>query len=277
MNRSKQILAERIYALPAEQQALAVACLQQMVAERQVKTMSAVTVDKLLKHVDFSPDRWQLEVLRSQSDRILLNCSRQTGKSTVSAALAVHAASSPHSLILLLSPSLRQSQELFKKTLKFHHEADLLSSRNESSLRLELANGSRIISLPGTESTVRGFSNVTLLVIDEAARVDDALYYSLRPMLAVSRGRLVALSTPFGSRGWWYDAWRSSEPWERYEIQAEQCPRISKDFLREERNAMGEHWYGQEYECRFIDSQLQAFTTEDIENAFSEEVHAWEI
>jgi hypothetical protein len=69
-----------------------------------------------------------------------------------------------------------------------------------------------VISLPGSESTTRG--------IDEAARVDDQLYISLRPMLAVSGGRLVALSTPYGTRGWWHAAWTSGEDWERYQIPA---------------------------------------------------------
>ncbi|MCG8456864.1 MAG: hypothetical protein MI919_11335, partial [Holophagales bacterium] len=64
-------------------------------------------------------------------------------------------------------------------------------------------------------------------------------------MLAVSSGRLLALSTPFGTRGWWYEAWRSDEPWERYEIPAAECPRISPEFLEEERRTMGEWWFRQ--------------------------------
>jgi hypothetical protein len=44
-----------------------------------------------------------------------------------------------------------------------------------------------------------------MLVIDEASRVDDTLYLAVRPLLAVSGGRLVALSTPFGKRGWFHD------------------------------------------------------------------------
>jgi hypothetical protein len=79
--------------------------------------------------------------------------------------------------------------------------------KDESALRLELRNGSRIVSLPGDETTVRGYSGVRLLVVDEAARVPDDLYFSIRPMLAVSGGRLVCLSTPFGKRGFFYEAW----------------------------------------------------------------------
>src|SRR4029434_3443645 len=97
----------------------------------------------------------------------------------------------------------------------------------ESALRLELANGSRIISLPGDEGTIRGFSGVAMLIIDEAALVADSLYYSVRPMLAVSRGRLVALSTPFGKRGWFHDEWHGAGAWQRLKVTAQDCPRIS--------------------------------------------------
>jgi hypothetical protein len=195
----------------------------------------------------------------------------------VAGVLAVHAALyEPGSLVLLLSPTLRQSQELFKKCLSLYRAADKpIPPESETALTLSLENGSRIVSLPGKEGTVRGYSGVRLLAIDEAARVPDDLYASVRPMLAVSGGRLVALSTPFGTRGWWYEAWRSEEPWERYRITAEACPRISPEFLAEERRNVGEWWFEQEYFCEFLDAQSQAFRHEDIEEMFSEEVEGW--
>ena len=116
---------------------------------------------------------------------------------------------------------------------------------------------------------------MTLLSIDEASRVPDELYMACRPMLAVSGGRLLAMSTPFGTRGWWYEAWRADEDWERYEVPAEQCPRISAEFLAEERRTVGEWWYRQEYGCEFLDAQSAAFTREDVDRAFADEVEAW--
>src|SRR5208282_1075770 len=100
-----------------------------------------------------------------------------------------------------------------------------------------LANGSRIVSLPGDEKNIRGFSGVALLVIDEAARVLDSLYCSVRPMLAVSRGRMVALSTPYGKRGWFHDEWHGAGEWQRVRITAPECPRITAEFLAEEKRA----------------------------------------
>src|ERR671921_708148 len=174
------------------------------------------------------PDPWQRDLLESSSDRVLLNCCRQSGKSTMTAIVALHRALyHPGSLILCLAPALRQSQELFGKVLGFYRDLGRpVAAQGERKLSLELENGSRIVTLPGTEKTIRGFSGAALLLVDEAARVANDLYASIRPMLAVSGGRLLAMSSPFGTRGWFYEAWVSAEPWERYEVPATEVPRI---------------------------------------------------
>lgn len=161
----------------------------------------------------------------------------------------------PPALILLLSPTLRQSGELFRDKVKPIYNAlgRPVKVTQDSALSMELANGSRIISLPGDEQNIRGYSGVRLLVIDEAARVEDDLYRSVRPMLAVSGGRLICMTTPFGKNGWFYHEWQGGGDWERVRIPASQCPRIPKEFLAEELRSMGEQWYAQEYGCEFID------------------------
>jgi Terminase large subunit, T4likevirus-type, N-terminal len=207
---------------------------------------------------------------------MVLNASRQSGKSTIVALLNLHTAMYvPNSLCLMLSPTLRQSGELFRKAKDLIGHVETCRLPEESTLSLRLANGSRIVSLPGREGSVRGYSDVRLLSIDEASRVPDELYMACRPMLAVSGGRLVAMSTPFGTRGWWYVAWRSNEGWERYEVPAEECPRISAEFLAEERRTIGEWWYRQEYGCEFLDAQSAAFTREDVNRAFRQQVETW--
>jgi hypothetical protein len=236
--------------------------------------MAALDPVILARQVDLEPDPWQADVLRSAAPGQLLNASRQSGKSTTVALLNVHTALyQPGSLCLMLSPSLRQSGELFKKAVGIYRDLGRpVPADSETALTLTLENGSRLISLPGQDATVRGYSGVRLLSIDEAARVPDALYMAVRPMLAVSGGRLVALSTPFGTRGWWYDAWRSGDAWERYEVPADQCPRIPPEFLEEERRSMGHWWFDQEYRCIFQDAQDAVFRQADIDAAFTDEV-----
>ena len=244
--------------------------------DRNNAVLQALAEDpvRILTHAGLEPDDWQAGVLRSDAQRMLLLASRQAGKSSVAAALALQTALlCPRSPVLLLSPSLRQSGELYRKVVDlFGALGRPMGVSAESALRLELANGSRVVSLPGDEKNIRGFSGVALLIIDEAARIEDALYCSVRPMLAVSQGRLVALSTPFGKRGWFHDEWHGAGDWQRVKITAEQCPRISPQFLSEERRALGERWYRQEYLCGFEDTVDAVFAWADIQAALSDEV-----
>src|SRR5215467_13451550 len=91
------------------------AALEALLAQPTVQVPDAIG---LLRLAGLEPDLWQCEVLTSQASRLALLCARQTGKSSVCAALALATAlHEPHSLTLLLSPSLRQSQELFQKVL----------------------------------------------------------------------------------------------------------------------------------------------------------------
>ncbi len=215
-------------------------------------------------------DPWQREVLTARSRQLIMVCSRQAGKSTIAALLALHTVLfQPGALVLLLSPSLRQSRELFLKALDAYGASGRsVPADVETRLSLTLTNGSRLVSLPGKESTIRGFSGASLLVIDEAARVPDELYYAVRPMLAVSGGRIMLLSTPFGRRGFFYEeSANGGAGWERVRVTGDQCPRIPSAFLERERAAMGTWRYDQEYACKFADSVSQLFGHDDIMEA----------
>jgi hypothetical protein len=204
---------------------------------------------------------------------VLLNCARQSGKSTMAALLGLHKALIvPGSLILILAPSERQAKETFAKlTTCYRRLGHPVPAESYRKMGLGLLNGSRVEALPGTEKTVRGFSAVDLLVLDEAARVDDDLYHAIRPMLAVSGGRLIMMSTPWGKRGVFHQEWVEGIGWERYEIPASQCPRIPEAFLEEERRTLGRWLYEQEYECIFGENIDAVFRHEDISAAITDE------
>ncbi len=226
------------------------------------------------ERLGFHPDPWQTKVMRSPSKQILLNCSRQAGKSTVTAIIGLHRALyRPRSLVLLVSPSLRQSRELFGKVQDFMKSLDTQPMLDEDNrLSMALGNSSRVVALPGDGDTIRGFSSPALIIEDEGSYVSDGLYRAIRPMLAVSAGRLILLGTPNGRRGHFFEAWQSDEDWERIEVPASECPRISPAFLEAEKAALGESWFRQEYECQFLDAVGALFRYEDIRRAISDEV-----
>jgi hypothetical protein len=136
----------------------------------------------LARDCGIDPDAWQAGLLRERPKRSLLLCSRQSGKSLTASLLAIWTALYDPGLVILVSPSQRQSGELFRTVMLLYAKLDAAPSIvAESALRAELANGSRIIALPGTERTVRGLSAARMIVVDEAARVEDDLIVALPP------------------------------------------------------------------------------------------------
>jgi hypothetical protein len=174
----------------------------------------------------------------------------------------------------MVSRSIRQSGELFRKFESFYSMLDSPPPTIKSTeLSCELANKSRVVSLPDSEDTIRGFSSVDLLIEDESSRVNDELYYAIRPMLAVSEGQLLLLGTPHGKLGHFYEVWESeNDLWEKVLITVDDCPRISKQFLESERRSMPESWFLQEYYCKFQDTIDQVFDSNLVDSLFSDEI-----
>jgi hypothetical protein len=226
---------------------------------------------QILTLAGLTPDPWQRDVLLStDEDRIMMLASRQVGKTFTAAAVALwEMLTRRDALVLVLSPTLRQSKEFFRRKMLplWHKLGDPLKAKPPIALEMELTNGSRVVALPDSEEGIRGFSNVNLLVIDEASRVSDELYHSVRPMLATSKGRLIVLSTPFGQQGWFYEAWTGPERWKRVAVTAKMCPRISPEFLAEERRSKGAKWFSMEYELAFLGLAGSVFDPEDIDAA----------
>lgn len=228
---------------------------------------------QILRRSGITPDDWQQQIIRERDQRVMLNCSRQSGKSTVVAGMALDSANvEPEKPVLILTPSQRQSSELLRTVMQMHGSTEM-PIEDDSSMRVEFKSGARIIALPGKRpENIRGIANVALLIIDEAAWVPDVLYRSVRPMLAVSHGRIVLLSTPFYKRGFFYDEWHSGTGWKRIRVTADQCPRISPDFLAEEKRKLPRAWFLQEYFGVFAEAEDAVFLASDIQAALSDEV-----
>lgn len=233
----------------------------------------AVDPARIMVDLGYTPDPWQEWLLRSQSNRILLLCSRQLGKSTSTACLALgEACYRPDSLVLLVSRSERQSALLFEKVSAFFKRLRPVESVKELALSIKLANGSEIVALPGDADTIRGFSAPRLVILDEASRIPDDVMAAVLPMLVTNNGRLVALSTPRGKLGFFYDRWISGDPlWERINARASESPRITAGALAEQRASLGPRLYAAEFDNEFLEETDQVFSEDSIERIFEQD------
>jgi hypothetical protein len=248
---------------------------------RQLRDDLKLALDpvKFAEVLGISPDPWQKQALTWTGKKMALVTGRQMGKSTTCAILALRKILyTPKSLVLLVSPSSRQSQELFRKV---NDLIKLFPGRIErvedNKLSMELKNGSRCVSLPGSENTIRGYSGASLICCDEASRIPSEIFATVSPMVSVSQGQIILLSTPAGKRGFLYEIMFSGDPaWERITADATMCPRITPEFLESEKKLLGDFYFKQEYLIQWLEPEGSLFTLEEIEQAVSHEYEAWD-
>jgi phage FluMu gp28-like protein len=177
---------------------------------------------------------------------------------------------------------------MFRKIYEASNQVPRTERTEDSKSYMTLDNGSRIVCLCGHESAIRGYTAPDMVIIDEASRAPSELYVAIRPMLAMSRGQLILISTPHGKQGFFYDVWCNHDEidandrdswrnikdgWERYKQRADENPRIDKQWLDDERlNLPGERAYRQEYGCEFVETEEQVFPYELIKNMFTDEI-----
>ncbi len=222
-------------------------------------------------------DEQQQKIMNPKNKRVIVNCHRQWGKSTISSLLCFHRALFyERSLCLLVAPSLRQSSENFRKIAD---ALEVISPKPEleedTKLTLKFSNGSRIISLPGSQKTVRGFTAPDLIIIDEAAQASDDLFGALLPMLTNNpEGRIILASTPWGQQGHFFKIWTEGGPeWLKIKVVASENPRVRPEVLEEaKRSPNGALWYQQEYEGVFIASDTQLIDIDLIKKALNPNV-----
>ena len=167
---------------------------------------NALDPARLLRAAGLQPDSFQEEICRTEKDTLVL-VSRQGGKTTAAGCAAAHRAIyQPGSTIVIIASVQRQAVEVLRHAERFLRVAvPGLEPTSSTETRIELANGSRLIALPSDPDTIRGYP-AHLMVIDEAARVTDEVFAAAQPMLAVTGGRTIALTTPAGPAGWFYHA-----------------------------------------------------------------------
>lgn len=223
------------------------------------------TADELARALGIALDPWQAGIVAPPRRDTLVLVTRQGGKGMAATVLALSTMlGDPGSKVLTISRSERQARRLFRRIRRAYHKLpNVPPPVTDTATELELRNGSIAIALPGSEATIRGEDAVDLALIDEASRVPDDLYRAVRPMLAITNGAVIALTTPFGKRGWFWEEWiEGGDGWHRVKVTADQITRISPAFLAKERRSLGEQWFNQEYFCEFLDREWQLFSTD---------------
>lgn len=243
----------------------------------ELRDKPSVFVETIL---GIDPFDYQKEVLDAGQDRIAFVSGRQVGKSRTAAWMALHhALTNEDSTVLITAPTQRQSSELFnqvKKEMKDAEavDADLWGTERETRTVIEFINGSRILCLPtgNNGDNIRGYT-AGLVIVDEAAFIDDNVFYQvLLPMLAVTNGTLALLSTPYGAKGFLFDAFHDEleEDYLKKQVPTYQNPLVDEDFIMNQQAQLSSMDFKQEILGKFVESADSFFHSEIIDRAIED-------
>ncbi|HEU0121828.1 MAG TPA: terminase family protein [Bryobacteraceae bacterium] len=263
------------FTYPAAPETLEVPPCQDTPTESRQKSEPLDILAWSQSNLDFHPDPHQAELMTTSAPRVLHLAARQTGKSTAAAVRAVYEAlHHDNATILLAGPTGRQSGQIMTKARAISRRLGQISGGPPPGCDgFRLANGSHILSLPDNDDTIRGFSAPRLIIVDEAAFASTELITALQPMLAVSNGTMILLSTPNGQSGYFYEKWHESNgPWRRILCKADDCTRIRPETLEQMRQTLTASEYDQEFNCAFLAPAGQFISRELFHRALSPDV-----
>lgn len=217
----------------------------------------------------FKLDPWQAEVMKTDGN-ICLCSGRQVGKSeVVSRKAGKFAVENRNKVIMVIASVERQAYLLLEKILYYledNHKNMIKQGKNRpTKSKVQLRNGSIIYCLPTglTGAGIRGYT-VDLLIADEAAFIPEDVWTAVTPMLAVTKGKQMLLSTPHGTGSYFYRCFLPDSGFTKFHVSSEDCPRKDQDFLDREKARMTKLQYAQEYLGEFVDALKQVFPDELI-------------
>jgi hypothetical protein len=247
--------------------------LARQIARRALYTLSPSAWAR--RELKLVLDPWQARMVDAPgASRVVALTHRQAGKTSAGAVGVAHTMiwRRPASTNLVLAPTLRQSSELIRN-LRGWLMAVGEKLPVDNTFSVELVNGSRCLAMPGSDdASIRGLSIDGDCVIDEAARVSDALYEAARPMLIrhADVARLILLSTAWARQGFFYRIWTEGDPadWAKLEAKVDACRHISSADLDRERRSMSPAAFAREYENTFDSIESRFFDAAAIAAAF---------
>lgn len=212
-------------------------------------------------------DPWQEEVLKTEGN-ICLRSGRQVGKSTIIALKAAkYALENTSKLIMVISKTERQAGLLFAKILFNIHQINqkqIKKGKDRPTKHIiNIKNGSQIHCLPcgDTGFGIMGFT-IDLLIADEAAWIPEEVWNSLIPALAITRGAIWLLSTPFIKEGYYYNCFNDPS-FTSFHTSSEDCPRRDEVFLERQKQILTKSQYAQMYLGEWVDD-LKQFFSDDL-------------
>lgn len=203
---------------------------------------------------------------------------RQVGKSCLAALLLIEYAIMGKCISVVVEPTQAQSRRLYKQITDMMAKTGMVKSANSQLLTMEFSNGSEILFKSAEQrDALRGFTVSGLLVIDEAAFIQDPIFEILYPTCDANNAPILVISTPLFCSGEFYnlytrgmngDKHTKSYDWSAYDT----SKYLSPEKLQHYRETISPLKFKSEYLGEFISEGSYIFG--DINNCINQESKA---
>ena len=155
-----------------------------------------------------------------------------------------------------IAPTYKQAKSIAWDYLKYYTKNIPGTKWNESELRCDLINGSRITLLSSENfDSIRGVY-MDMVAIDETAQISQGLIDEvITPALSDRKGKMFLIGTPKGMNNIFYDYYNKAQAddnWFLYKAKASSTKIVDQEELDAALSVMGKAKYDQEFECSFI-------------------------
>lgn len=218
--------------------------------------------------VPFKPHFYQDEIYKKLKRFSVLICHRRFGKTVLTVNLLIKWAlqatkKRQNWRSAYIAPLYRQAEEIAWDYLKYYSAVIPGIQYNNSKLRCDFPNGSRI-SLLGSDNpdSLRG-PYWDIAVFDEYAQIRPKVWPEIiRPALTDRKGWAMFIGTPAGKNHFfdlWNEAQKYPDNWCAMMYKASQTSILDKSELAQAREEMSPEQYEQEFECSFEAALLGAY------------------
>lgn len=231
-----------------------------------------------LEYVGFTPYSYQRDVINllvNDSKRkhrtVTVVSKRQVGKSIMAENLLLYfGINFDRTTSICISPTLGQARKLFKEITEAVADSDIIKASNATLLELQLANNSQILFRSAEQrDALRGYTVTGILIIDEAAYIEDSIYYTVLPWCDVSGAPILIVSTPRVRSGFFFNTYcYGLEGKNEYHTIDWSDPKYKNDLdkllsparLEEYRKMLPRQQFQSEYLGQFLDQDGMVFT-----------------
>lgn len=204
--------------------------------------------------------KWQQDVFDELADgrysgkRVIVKSKRQTGKSILAEILLIKYCLEKKCTSIMLSPTLNQSRKVFKDICNMLSGSGAITSNNASLLTLDFCNGSQLLFKSGEQrESLRGYTVDGILIIDEAAYIQDDIFEIVYPFCDANNAPMLILSTPLFKDGEFYRLYSNADnirfDWSEYDTSEFLTP----ERLEYYRSILTENKFKSEYLGLFIE------------------------